>query len=158
MGIADQISTETAALQQRWETEERWRGVVRPYTAEEVVRLRGRIRETHGFAVEAATKLWDLLATEDYVATLGCLTGNQAVECVKAGLHAIYLSGWQVAADANLSAQTYPDQSLPASRSRPSCSASTTRCAAPIRSRGRRAAGRHLAPIVADARPGSAVR
>ena len=86
MGIADQISTEAAALQQRWDTEERWRGVVRPYTAEEVVRLRGRIRETHGFAVEAATKLWDLLATEDYVATLGCLTGNQAVECVKAGL------------------------------------------------------------------------
>ena len=76
MGIADQISTEAAALQQRWDTEERWRGVVRPYTAEEVVRLRGRIRETHGFAIEAATKLWDLLATEDYVATLGCLTGQ----------------------------------------------------------------------------------
>jgi isocitrate lyase len=112
MGITDRIAKEAAALQQRWDTEERWRGVTRPYTAEEVVRLRGRIRETHGFATQAATKLWDLVTTEDYVAALGCMTGNQAVECAKAGLRAIYLSGWQVAADANLSGQTYPDQSL----------------------------------------------
>src|SRR3954452_656708 len=112
MGIAEQINTEAAALQHRWESEARWSGIERPYTAHEVVRLRGRIRETHSFATQAADKLWNLIATEDFVPTLGCLTGNQAVECVKAGLRAIYLSGWQVAADANLSGQTYPDQSL----------------------------------------------
>ena len=66
MGIQEQISQEAAALQQRWETEERWRGIRRPYTAEEVVRLRGRIRRSHGFATEAATKLWDLVTTDDY--------------------------------------------------------------------------------------------
>jgi isocitrate lyase len=156
MGIADQISTEAAPLQQRWDTEERWRGVVRPYTAEEVVRLRGRIRETHGFAVEAATKLWDLLATEDYVATLGCLTGNQAVECVKAGLRAIYLSGWQVAADANLSAQTYPDQSLYPANSVPAVVQrinNALRRADQIAWADGREAD-FLAPIVADAEAG----
>ena len=156
MGIAEQISTEAAALQQRWETEERWRGVVRPYTAEEVVRLRGRIRETHGFAVEAADKLWDLLATEDYVATLGCLTGNQAVECVKAGLRAIYLSGWQVAADANLSGQTYPDQSLYPANSVPAVvqriNNALRRADQIAWSVGREAD--FLAPIVADAEAG----
>jgi isocitrate lyase len=156
MGIADQISTEAAALQQRWDTEERWRGVVRPYTAEEVVRLRGRIRETHGFAVETATKLWDLLATEDYVATLGCLTGNQAVECVKAGLRAIYLSGWQVAADANLSAETYPDQSLYPANSVPAVVQrinNALRRADQIAWAESREAD-FLAPIVADAEAG----
>ncbi|MEP6758134.1 MAG: isocitrate lyase [Actinomycetota bacterium] len=156
MGIADQISTEAAALQERWDTEERWRGVVRPYSAEEVVRLRGRIRETHGYAVQAATKLWDLLATEDYVPTLGCLTGNQAVECVKAGLRAIYLSGWQVAADANLSAQTYPDQSLYPANSVPAVVArinNALRRADQIAwAEGREAD--FLAPIVADAEAG----
>jgi len=156
MGIADQISTEATALQQRWDTEERWRGVVRPYTAEEVVRLRGRIRETHGYAVQAATKLWDLLATEDYVPTLGCLTGNQAVECVKAGLRAIYLSGWQVAADANLSAQTYPDQSLYPANSVPAVvqriNNALRRADQIAWAEGREAD--FLAPIVADAEAG----
>jgi isocitrate lyase len=156
MGIADQISTEATALQQRWDTEERWRGVVRPYTAEEVVRLRGRIRETHGYAVQAATKLWDLLATEDYVPTLGCLTGNQAVECVKAGLKAIYLSGWQVAADANLSAQTYPDQSLYPANSVPAVvqriNNALRRADQIAWAEGREAD--FLAPIVADAEAG----
>jgi isocitrate lyase len=112
MTIEEQIKTEAAALQQRWDTDSRWKGIERPYTAEEVVRLRGKIRDSHGFAVQAAERLWELITTEDYVPTLGCLTGNQAVECVKAGLQAIYLSGWQVAADANLAGETYPDQSL----------------------------------------------
>jgi isocitrate lyase len=112
MEIAEQISTEAQALQRRWDSDARWAGIERPYTAEEVVRLRGRIREAYSFASQAADKLWSLLTTEDFVPTLGCVTGNQAVECVKAGLRAIYLSGWQVAADANVAGQTYPDQSL----------------------------------------------
>jgi len=112
MEIAEQIKTEGAALQQRWDSEARWSGIQRAYTADEVIRLRGRIRETQSFASQAAGKLWELITTEDFIPALGCLTGNQAVECVKAGLRAIYLSGWQVAADANLSGQTYPDQSL----------------------------------------------
>jgi isocitrate lyase len=112
MTIEQQISTEAAALQQRWDTEQRWRGITRAYTAEEVVRLRGKIRDSYAFSTQAAEKLWNLISSEDYVPTLGCLTGNQAVECVKAGLRAIYLSGWQVAADANLAGETYPDQSL----------------------------------------------
>ena len=156
MSIAEQISTEAAALQERWDTEERWRGIVRPYTAEEVVRLRGRIRETHGYAVQAATKLWDLLATEDYVQTLGCLTGNQAVECIKAGLKAIYLSGWQVAADANLSGQTYPDQSLYPANSVPAVvqriNNALQRADQIAWAEGREAD--FLAPIVADAEAG----
>jgi isocitrate lyase len=84
----------------------------RPYTAEDVIRLRGSLYQEHTLARRGADQLWDLLHTEDHVAALGCLTGGQAVECVKAGLHAIYLSGWQVAADANLAGHTYPDQSL----------------------------------------------
>jgi len=156
MSIADQISTEAAALQERWDTEERWRGIVRPYTAEEVVRLRGRIRETYGYAAQAATKLWDLLATEDYVQTLGCLTGNQAVECIKAGLKAIYLSGWQVAADANLSGQTYPDQSLYPANSVPAVvqriNNALQRADQIAWAEGREAD--FLAPIVADAEAG----
>jgi isocitrate lyase len=112
MSIEHLVATEAAALQQRWDTDERWRGVSRPYTAEEVVRLRGKIRDTYAFSAQAAEKLWTLISTEDYIQTLGCLTGNQAVECVKAGLRAIYLSGWQVAADANVAGETYPDQSL----------------------------------------------
>jgi isocitrate lyase len=112
MGIREEIDQEAAALQRRWDTETRWRGIVRPYTAHEVVRLRGRIRRDCSFPRSAAEKLWDLVTGEDYVNTLGCYTGGQAVECAKAGLRAIYLSGWQVAADANLSIETYPDQSL----------------------------------------------
>jgi isocitrate lyase len=86
--------------------------VRRPYGPEDVVRLRGRIREDRGFARSAAERLWSLVTTEDFVAALGCMTGGQAVECAKAGLRAVYLSGWQVAADANLAQHTYPDQSL----------------------------------------------
>ena len=90
----------------------RFDGIVRPYSQEDVERLRGSIVIEHTLARRGAEKLWELLQTEDFVAALGALTGNQAVQQVKAGLKAIYLSGWQVAADANLAGQMYPDQSL----------------------------------------------
>ncbi len=90
----------------------RFDGIERPYSREDVERLRGTIQIEHTLARRGAEKLWDLLHTEDFVAALGALTGNQAVQQVKAGLKAIYLSGWQVAADANLAGQMYPDQSL----------------------------------------------
>ncbi|QQK81012.1 isocitrate lyase [Salicibibacter cibi] len=99
-------------LNRQWETEERWQGVKRPYTAEDVVRLRGSLQIEHTLARKGSEKLWDSLKNEDYVNSLGALTGNQAVQQVKAGLKAIYLSGWQVAADANLAGEMYPDQSL----------------------------------------------
>lgn len=101
-----------AKLEESWELESRWNGVVRPYSAEDVLRLRGSIDIEHTLAKRGAQKLWDLLTKEDYVHALGALTGNQAIQQVKAGLKAIYLSGWQVAADANLSGNMYPDQSL----------------------------------------------
>lgn len=101
-----------ATLAHGWTTEERWHGIQRPYSAEDVLRLRGSVQIEHTLARLGAERLWQLLHTEDYVATLGALTGNQAMQQVKAGLKAIYLSGWQVAADANLAGQMYPDQSL----------------------------------------------
>jgi isocitrate lyase len=91
---------------------ERFRGITRNYTTDDVNRLRGSLRIQHTLAHEGATKLWKLMHSEPYVAALGALTGNQAVQQIKAGLKAIYLSGWQVAADANLSGEMYPDQSL----------------------------------------------
>ncbi|QHS24192.1 isocitrate lyase [Virgibacillus sp. MSP4-1] len=100
------------ALQKSWEQDSRWKGVERPYSAEEVINLRGSIDIEHTLAKKGAEKLWNYLNTEDYINALGALTGNQAVQQVKAGLKAIYLSGWQVAADANLSGHMYPDQSL----------------------------------------------
>lgn len=99
-------------LKEMWQNEERWQGVTRPYTAEEVIRLRGSIDIEHTLAKRGAEKFWDLLQNETYVNALGALTGNQAVQQAKAGLKAVYLSGWQVAADANLSGNMYPDQSL----------------------------------------------
>jgi isocitrate lyase len=99
-------------LQKQWDTDSRWKGLKRDYTAADVVRLRGSVQEEHTLARRGAEKLWDLINSEDYVHALGALTGNQAVQQVRAGLKAIYLSGWQVAGDANLAAQTYPDQSL----------------------------------------------
>ena len=95
-----------------WTTNPRWSGIERPYSFREVERLQGSVITEHTFARRGAEKLWELLHTEDFVPTLGALTGNQAVQQVKAGLKAIYLSGWQVAADANLAGQMYPDQSL----------------------------------------------
>ncbi len=99
------------ALKASWSSS-RYAGIMRPYSAEEVLRLRGSVQIEHTLARRGAAKLWELLHTEDYVHALGALTGNQAVQQVKAGLKAIYLSGWQVAADANLSGHMYPDQSL----------------------------------------------
>jgi isocitrate lyase len=101
-----------AALQENWELDARWNGITRPYNVEEVIRLRGSIDIEYTLARKGSEKLWRLLNEESYVNALGALTGNQAIQQVKAGLKAIYLSGWQVAADANLSGQMYPDQSL----------------------------------------------
>ncbi|MBS0571087.1 MAG: isocitrate lyase [Proteobacteria bacterium] len=95
-----------------WQNNPRWNGVQRPYAAEDVVRLRGTVPVEHSLARLGAEKLWKSLHTQDFVNALGALTGNQAMQQVKAGLKAIYLSGWQVAADANLAGQMYPDQSL----------------------------------------------
>ena len=95
-----------------WAEADRWNGIDRDYTPEDVIRLRGSLRIEHTLARHGAEKLWRLLAEEDYVAALGALTGGQAVQMAKAGLKAIYLSGWQVAADGNLAADVYPDQSL----------------------------------------------
>lgn len=98
-------------VEQSWQGE-RFEGITRPYTAEDVVRLRGSVQIEHTLARLGAERLWSLLHTEHHIKALGALTGNQAIQQVKAGLKAIYLSGWQVAADANLSGQMYPDQSL----------------------------------------------
>ncbi|HET6192323.1 MAG TPA: isocitrate lyase [Trebonia sp.] len=108
----DTISQQAASLRQQWETDPRWADIARTYTAEDVIRLRGSIAEEHTLARRGAERLWELLHTEDAVRALGAITGNQAVQMVKAGLQAIYLSGWQVAADGNLAGHTYPDQSL----------------------------------------------
>src|SRR5580693_1684903 len=99
-------------LNHEWATNLRWKGVQRPYTAEDVLRLRGSVHIEHTLARLGAERLWELLQTEPYVNALGAVTGNQAVQQVQAGLKAIYVSGWQVAADANNAGQMYPDQSL----------------------------------------------
>ena len=99
-------------IAQNWDTDPRWKGIERPYTAEDVVALRGSVQVEHTVARLGAERLWELMQREDYVRALGAMTGGQAVQQVKAGLQAIYLSGWQVAADANLAGQVYPDQSL----------------------------------------------
>src|ERR1700748_3014250 len=108
----ESISQQAANLRESWETDRRWAGIKRDYTAEDVIRLRGSVVEEHTLARRGANRLWELLNTEDAVRALGAITGNQAVQMVKAGLQAIYLSGWQVAADGNLAGQTYPDQAL----------------------------------------------
>jgi isocitrate lyase len=99
-------------LEAGWSTDERWSGIERTYTADDVVRLRGSVVEEHTLARLGSERLWQLIAGEHPVRALGALTGGQAVQMVRAGLEAIYLSGWQVAADANLAGATYPDQSL----------------------------------------------
>lgn len=101
-----------AALSKDWSTNPRWKGITRPYSAEEVVKLQGSVKIEYTLAKNGAERLWEKLNNQDWVAGLGALTGNQAVQEVTAGLEAIYLSGWQVAADANLAGQMYPDQSL----------------------------------------------
>jgi isocitrate lyase len=99
-------------IESKWEEEGRWNGVTRPYSARDVEDLRSSVKIEYTLAKRGAEKLWQSLQNEPYVATLGALTGNQAVQMVQAGIRAIYCSGWQVAADANLSGNTYPDQSL----------------------------------------------
>src|SRR5450755_2937303 len=99
-------------LQANWKGNFRWQGVQRPYSAVDVIRLRGSVQIEHTLARLGAERLWNLLQSEPYVATLGALTGNQAMQQVKAGLKAIYLSGWRVAADANIAGEMYPDPSL----------------------------------------------
>src|SRR5919106_6628877 len=101
----------TERIASEWEGE-RWAGIERPYTADDVARLRGSVRIEYTLARMGAERLWRLMHERPFVRALGALTGNQAVQQVKAGLDAIYLSGWQVAADANLAGHMYPDQSL----------------------------------------------
>lgn len=100
------------ALKKNWETNPRWKGITRPYSAEDVINISGSVQIEYTLARNGAEKLWKLLNSENWVAGLGALTGNQAIQEVAAGMKAIYLSGWQVAADANLGSEMYPDQSL----------------------------------------------
>eukprot|EP01031_Cornospumella_fuschlensis_P048341 gene48341-59203_t len=102
-----------------WATNPRWAGIERPYSAEEVISISGSVQQEYSIAKQGAEKLWNLLNSEHYVSGLGALTGNQAVQEVQAGLKAIYLSGWQVAGDANNAGEMYPDQSLYPSNSVP---------------------------------------
>ena len=113
------FQTRVTELEQQWVTDPRWAGIERTYSAADVIHLRGSVEVEYSLARQASAKLWKLLHSEDYIHALGAMTGGQAVEMVKAGLEAIYLSGWQVAADANLSEQVYPDQSLYAANSVP---------------------------------------
>ncbi|PSL00170.1 isocitrate lyase [Murinocardiopsis flavida] len=147
-----------AALQREWDTDPRWAGIERTFSGEDVIRLRGSITEEHTLARLGAERLWSLLHSEDYVNTLGALTGNQAVQQVRAGLKAIYLSGWQVAADANQAGQTYPDQSLYPANSVPQVvrriNNALLRADQITWSEGDDSAPHWLAPIVADAEAG----
>ena len=137
---------------------DRWTGIERPYAEDEVERLRGSVCVEHTLARLGAERLWKLLHKEPYVAALGAMTGGQAVQMVRAGLQAIYLSGWQVAADANVAGQTYPDQSLYPSNSVPSLVKRLNQAllrADQIEHAEGNGTGRHwLAPIVADAEAG----
>jgi isocitrate lyase len=151
------VTAQAKALAERWARDARWRGIERSYGAEEVIRLRGSFNVDHTLARMAATRLWELFEREPYVHTFGALTGAQAVQMVKAGLQAIYLSGWQVAADGNLAAQTYPDQSLYPSNSVPALvrrlNNALQRADQIDWSEGRNGT-RWMAPIVADAEAG----
>jgi len=112
-------NNEANRLTDDWRNNPRWEGVTRDYDAAEVVRLRGSIREQHTLAHRMSQALWNLLTTEDYISALGAISGGQATQMVKAGLKAIYLSGWQVAGDGNLAGEVYPDQSLYPANSAP---------------------------------------
>ncbi|HUH08692.1 MAG TPA: isocitrate lyase [Egibacteraceae bacterium] len=111
--------SDAATLERGWANSERWRGVMRSYSGTDVIRIRGSVPVEHTIARAGAQRLWDLLTERDYLAALGALSGGQAVQMVRAGLDAIYLSGWQVAGDANLAEQVYPDQSLYPANSAP---------------------------------------
>src|SRR5579872_1316335 len=144
-------------LEARWASDARWKGIQRPYRGEDVLKLRGSLQIEYTLARRGAERLWNLLHSEPYVAALGALTGNQAVQQVKAGLKAIYLSGWQVAADANLAGQMYPDQSLYPANSVPSVVQRINR-ALQRADQIDHTEGRHetdwFAPMVADAEAG----
>ncbi|MGA0582615.1 MAG: isocitrate lyase [Castellaniella sp.] len=154
--------TEVRNLQRSWAEDARWQGIKRGYGADEVVRLRGSVVVEHTLARRGAERLWDLLHTEDFVNALGALTGNQAMQQVKAGLKAIYLSGWQVAGDANIAGEMYPDQSLYPANSVPSVvkriNNSLTRCDQIQWMEGKNPGDAgyidYFAPIVADAEAG----
>jgi len=138
-----------------WDDKARWQGVTRPYTPEDVLRLRGSVKIQYTLAELGANRLWRLMNEEPYVHALGALTGNQAVQQVHAGLPAIYLSGWQVAADANLSSEMYPDQSIYASNSVPAVARRINNALIRADQVHFRKSDTHwLAPIVADAEAG----
>ncbi|HEV7127818.1 MAG TPA: isocitrate lyase [Ktedonobacterales bacterium] len=155
--MSEHTTNEAKQLATNWRKDPRWSGVTRPYSADDVLRLRGSVRIEHTLARLGAERLWRLLHMEAYVPALGALTGNQAVQQVKAGLKAIYLSGWQVAADANLSGQMYPDQSLYPSNSVPHVVQRINQ-ALQRADQIHHAEGKHdihwFAPIVADAEAG----
>src|SRR6266498_2537739 len=119
LSYSERLGREAACLKSHWDTIPRWRGIERTYTAEDVIGLRGTITIEHTLARLGADRLWTLMGRTPFVAALGAMTGGQALQMVKAGLDAIYVSGWQVAADANLALHTYPDQSLYPSNSVP---------------------------------------
>ncbi|MHC4135682.1 MAG: isocitrate lyase [Planctomycetota bacterium] len=148
---------EARALRAAWGMDARWTGITRPYTAEDVLRLRGSITIQHTLATLGAKRLWESMNRLPYVQALGALTGNQALQQVKAGLPAIYLSGWQVAADANLAGQMYPDQSLYPANSVPAVVKRINQCLQRAdqihRSEGRNSINWYV-PIVADAEAG----
>ena len=153
---------EAQKLQKEWSDNPRWRGIKRGYTAADVVRLRGSVQVEHTLAKRGSEKLWNLITTEPFVNSLGALTGNQAMQQVKAGLKAIYLSGWQVAGDANLAGEMYPDQSLYPINSVPSVvkkiNNALTRCDQIQWMEGKNPGDQgytdYFAPIVADAEAG----
>src|SRR5688572_31595275 len=136
----------------------RFDSIARPYSPEEVLRLRGSIPIEHSLARRGANRLWELLATEDYVNALGAVTGNQAMQMVRAGLKAIYLSGWQVAADANTAGAMYPDQSLYPANSGPELvrriNRTLQRADQSETLEGTRSVENWFAPIIADAEAG----
>lgn len=149
--------TPAEILEKTWQTEKRWHGIKRNYSAAEVVKLRGSLQIEHTLAKHGAIKLWTLLGSEPFVNALGALTGNQAMQQVKAGLKAIYLSGWQVAGDANNAGQMYPDQSLYPASSVPDVVErinNTLRRADQIQHSEGRDDIDYFAPIVADAEAG----
>jgi isocitrate lyase len=144
-------------IKRSW-AEARWRGIERPYTAEDVEKLRGTVHIEHSLARMGAERLWELLHTDDYLPALGALTGNQAIQQVEAGLKVIYLSGWQVAADANTAGQMYPDQSLYPADSVPAVvrriNNAFQRADQIQHADGRKRGPYWFAPIVADAEAG----
>ncbi|MDX1763094.1 MAG: isocitrate lyase, partial [bacterium] len=152
------LQDDETSLQAEWDNDPRWTGITRTYTPADVLKLRGTLKLEYTFAKTGAKRLWHLLKTDDFIPALGALTGNQAVQQVEAGLKAIYVSGWQVAADANLAGEMYPDQSLYPSNSVPEV---VRRINKALRRAdqiqvldGRKGGPYWFAPIIADAEAG----